>query len=147
MQTSVRRRPTEHSTEQRRTICSARLMILVVDDNSPICRGLMHLLQISGMEATCASNAREALGILEREKPRVLVLDNQMPEMTGIELLRIIRGNAELQSMSVVMFSGDPDPRIKAEADRLGASAYYVKGKPNLDEMGKTIRALDVRAA
>jgi DNA-binding response OmpR family regulator len=103
-------------------------MILVVDDNPGICRGLKRLLTMEGMEAECVSSGREALAFLARTRPDLMVLDVMMPGMDGIEVLKTVRATAGLQSLPVVMFTASGHPEQLAEVRRLGADEVVSKG-------------------
>ena len=67
------------------------LKILVVDDDVDTRELIEWVLKRVGAEATSVGSAREALEVLEREKPHVLVSDIAMPEEDGYELLKKIR--------------------------------------------------------
>jgi len=65
--------------------------ILVVDDNEMLCRLACDILRTEGYRAVPASNAAEALRVLEEEEFDLLVTDSQMPGMSGLELARAVR--------------------------------------------------------
>jgi CheY-like chemotaxis protein len=67
------------------------LKILVVDDDVDTRELIEWVLKRVGAEVTSVSSAREALDVLEREKPHVLVSDIAMPEEDGYALLKKIR--------------------------------------------------------
>lgn len=63
-----------------------RLRIIVVDDDSSVCRALARLLRTSKMDVETHASAEEYLRALNRHEPDCLVLDIRMPAMTGPEL-------------------------------------------------------------
>jgi signal transduction histidine kinase len=76
------------------TIPLAGLDVLAVDDERDSVELLRHVLENAGAAVRTASNAREALGHVERRMPDLVVADIGMPEVDGCELLRQIRARA-----------------------------------------------------
>ena len=64
----------------------------VVDDDDGVCESLVELLQMSGIEAYAFSSGRAFLGAVAEEKgPFIAILDLQMPEVTGLDLMEMLR--------------------------------------------------------
>lgn len=123
-------------------------MILVVDDNPDICEVMEILLSRTGIPARCMSDPRAALEVLNTSPPpAAVVLDNHMPGLSGIEVLKIIRSKPNLQAMPVVMLSADADPRVIDECRRLGAQEYFVKSQFKYPVLIEKLRALAAGAA
>ena len=104
-----------------------RIRIAIADDHPFILDGLEQLFR--GEEdceivARCL-NGREALQAVERYRPDVLVLDVRMPELDGIEMLRIIH-ERQLATKVVLLTASLDDARL-LEAFRLGASGLVLK--------------------
>lgn len=79
-----------------------------------------------------ASNGVEALGMLKENypvvpKPRIILLDINMPKMNGIEFLKTIRDNDELKNTSVFILTTSNDDRDKIEAHNLKVAGYILK--------------------
>ena len=102
--------------------------VLVVDDNPDTCELLARVLRKAGHEAECDASAAAALARLRRSPPDLVVLDVMMPEMNGLEVLRQVRADPTLAGVTVIMFSALSDEKTRAEARRLGANGYVVKG-------------------
>ena len=118
-------------------------MILVVDDHPDICQVMELLFQSAGVAARCVTSPRVALAILDTPPPpAAVILDNHMPEISGLEVLRIIRARPDLQAVPVVMLSADADPRVIDESKRLGAREYFVKGQISFPRLIETVRGL-----
>ena len=118
-------------------------MILVVDDHPDICHVMELLLAHAGIPARCVTSPRTALSILDAPPPpSAVILDNHMPEISGLEILKIIRSRPDLQAVPVVMLSADADPAMIKESERLGAQAYYIKGQISFPDLVKTMRGL-----
>ena len=71
--------------------------ILVVDDNPSNLKLFTLLLAMPGYEVSTARNAREALAILEREQPELILMDLQLPDVDGLTLTRKLKLDPRLQ--------------------------------------------------
>jgi CheY-like chemotaxis protein len=102
--------------------------VLVVDDTDVVRRAVATLLEHDGHSAVCATNGLEALNrIKEGEKPDLVLLDLAMPQMGGLEALERLRATPETRDIPVVVVTSQDDSRMKKEAIRRGATAYWVK--------------------
>lgn len=99
--------------------------ILVVDDTKNIRTLLTTCLELNGYEVTTASNGAEALKLLEPDKFDLAFLDIKLPEMSGTEVLRRIRGmNIDIP---VVIMTAYATVKNAVECTKLGAVAYLQK--------------------
>jgi two-component system chemotaxis response regulator CheY len=86
-----------------------RLDVLVVDDDEAI-RALASLtLKNAGFTVETAEDGRQAFRVLQRTRPRVVLLDMAMPVMNGWGALEYIRVSPELRSVPVVMMSANTE--------------------------------------
>lgn len=114
--------------------------VLIVDDDPSIVRMLRLALRISGYETQAAYDGRQALASIEAELPDAIVLDLNMPVMTGDEFLRIVRGRGCVTPIIVMSADARSNPRIA------GADAYIRKPfRP--DTILAAIQALTPRTA
>ncbi len=87
----------------------------------------------STSELVVAEDGAEALALLaavtagERPRPDLVVLDVNLPRVSGFDLLRRIKGDADLRAVPVVVFSTSRAPVDVAAAYACGASSYVVK--------------------
>ncbi len=101
--------------------------ILIVDDNSDI-RRLLNIVLGQQNRLLEASNGREALQILARERPTLVLLDVMMPgEMDGLQVLDAIKGDPELKDTVVAMVTARGQTCDSVDAYRRGADAYFIK--------------------
>ena len=102
-----------------------RQNVLVVDDEPPIRTLLRTGLSTKGFSVLQAGNARSALDLLKREKVDLVILDLGLPDMKGVDLLRIIRERSP--ATPIIVLSSRDDERGKVEALDLGADDYVTK--------------------
>lgn len=102
-------------------------MILVADDDIAMRETVQGLLKTIDLESVAASNGKEALQLVESEKPDLLILDWTMPQMDGWEVCRNLRNNPKTRNLPVMMLtakSTDEDEIICLEA---GADDFVAK--------------------
>ena len=99
--------------------------LLVVDDDEPIRNAVRRYLAQQGYEVTLAATGEEALGVLRRQKIMVMVLDVNLPGVSGIDLVpRII----EIEpSIALIMLTGVNDATTAALCMQRGAMEYLIK--------------------
>lgn len=99
--------------------------VLVVDD-SPLDRRLAsRMLEEIGLRVSCAEHGREALEIIERSPPDVVLADMQMPVMDGLELVRQI--GARFPWIPVIVMTAYGSEEIAVIALQIGAASYVPK--------------------
>lgn len=105
---------------------SARIMI--VDDEPLNIVTLRQYLRTEGYEHfATTSNAREALHLIRAELPDVLLLDIRMPDISGIDILRVIGLDPALQHIPVLILTATTDPATRKQALEMGASDFLQK--------------------
>lgn len=99
--------------------------ILVVDDE-PVMRSLLNkILTRDGYMVLVAAGGREALDILGRQRIDIVVSDLKMPEMDGLELLRIVKET--YPQVAIIMMTAYGDTYTVKDALLLGADEYITK--------------------
>lgn len=99
--------------------------ILVVDDELQIVRVARSYLEKAGYRVLTASNGKEALFVARHEKPDLVVLDLQMPEMDGLEFTRRVR--AEQPDIAIIMLTARVEEMDRILGLELGADDYMTK--------------------
>ena len=84
--------------------------ILAVDDNSVILEVYIQLLSAEGYEVSVAKDGSEALKVLETWQPDLVVLDIGMPNLSGWQLLEIMRSRVEWHDIPVIMVTALLEP-------------------------------------
>ena len=102
-----------------------RPLILVVDDDAPILLLMRSLLREFGFEPVTAGSGKQAIAEARKRTPDLILLDRNMPGMTGDEVVRQLRASEGLAAVPILIVSGeslDPD-----EIQRLGATGHVLK--------------------
>ena len=113
-------------------------LIMVVDDEPAIVRLTRARLQADDFAVVFAANGSDALALLERERPDLVLLDVMMPEMDGFETLRRIRQHSAVPVIMLTARTSDPD---KLRGFEYGADDYLTKPF-NPDELAARVNAL-----
>jgi CheY-like chemotaxis protein len=97
--------------------------VLIVDDEATIRAVIRDILEAEGFRVAEASDGRDALAVLARRSPAVILLDLQMPRMDGWALYQQLR--AEERAIPVVFVTAGAGARV--EAEHHGADGYLAK--------------------
>ena len=101
--------------------------VLIIDDDLVIKSMLEDILHASGYTTTHAINGREGLRLIEADKPDAVLLDIEMPGMSGIEVCRKIRSMPLKNRPSIIMISSSADTDTIVEAFKKGADDFVIK--------------------
>ena len=101
--------------------------VLICDDEETTLRLVkVHFTRL-GMHVLTAPDGRQALEIIRRERPRIVVLDVVMPHVDGYEVLRAIREDPDLIGTYVVVLTAMAQDEDARDAYRFGADSYLAK--------------------
>ena len=112
--------------------------ILVVDDETTLRETLVEALETEGFRVVSAADGREALTVFRAERPDLVLLDLMLPELSGIEVCRIIRAES---GVPIVMLTAKDSEIDKVVGLELGADDYVTKPF-SVRELSARIRAL-----
>lgn len=102
-----------------------RPVILVVDDDAPILLLMRNLLREFGFDPVTAATGEQAIAEARKRTPDLVLLDRNMPGMSGDEVLGALRSDGAFSSVPVLMLTGEPmDPD---EIRTLGAAGAVLK--------------------
>lgn len=100
---------------------------LLIDDSPDVHRLLAMRLRSDGIDVVSATNGAEGVRIAEETIPSVVLLDIDMPEMDGFEVLRTLKDTEATLHIPVIMLSGLHSPHDKVTAFDLGAVDFITK--------------------
>jgi DNA-binding response OmpR family regulator len=115
--------------------------ILVVDDDRAIVRVVRSYLEQAGFEVLVAYEGETALHTLRSARPDLLVLDLMLPDRDGWEITRLVRADASLGALPIIMLTARVEDTDKIIGLELGADDYIAKPF-NAREIVARIRAL-----
>jgi DNA-binding response OmpR family regulator len=102
--------------------------VWVVDDDEEMNRAIELMLKTLDCEVLSFFNARStAQTLLTGKRPDVLILDVDLQEISGLDLLEFLRRRKEWKELPVVMLSSEASDGVKEKAMQTGADAYLVK--------------------
>lgn len=101
--------------------------ILVVDDDREVVRLIRAYLEQAGFEVLAAHDGDTAVHIIRRERPDLLLLDLMLPGKDGWEITRLVRGDATLAHIPIIMLTARVDDTDKIVGLELGADDYVTK--------------------
>ncbi len=101
--------------------------VLVVDDEPTIRKCVKLSLVSEGIDCDEATNGEAALGLLNEHVYDLVLTDIEMPVLSGLELLKVIRNRLGLGNLKVLVFSGRSSPNEMARMMSAGADDYLVK--------------------
>ena len=129
------------------------MKILVADDSRVMRQIVIRTLRQAGFDGhdvVEAEDGRDAYEKVQTEQPDLVLSDWNMPNMTGIELLKAIRANAQLAHLPLLMITAEAKKENIIEAAQAGASGYIVKpftAATLAEKLGKIFEKLDKKAA
>ena len=110
-------------------------LILVVDDDSDSRQVTELYLTKAGHQVQAVANGRIALVALRTVVPDVVILDARMPEMDGVEFLRVMQGYLRWQKLPVIVVTAYPQGPHIDELRAMGVKAILTKGQFELAEL------------
>jgi DNA-binding response OmpR family regulator len=116
--------------------------ILVVDDEATLRETLVEALELEGYRAIPAADGREALTRFRADRPDLVLLDLMLPELSGVEVCRILRAESSVPIVMLTARDGEVDKVVGLE---LGADDYVTKPF-SLRELTARIRGIFRRA-
>ena len=119
-----------------------QMRILVVDDEPDLASTIQCRLAANNYDVITASNGKEGLEKAQSAKPDLILLDNNMPVMTGLEMLEQLRDHPELKNMPVIMLTALCEANDIAAVSAYGISDYVTKPCDHPAIMEKIAHAL-----
>jgi CheY-like chemotaxis protein len=101
--------------------------VLVVEDNLDGVRSLVLLLRDMGHEVEYAINGYAALDMASRIRPEIVLLDLNLPGLSGFEVCRRIKANSELKAARVIALTAYTQDEYRERATAAGCELYFVK--------------------
>lgn len=104
-----------------------RNTILVVDDNADLRSYVSRVLKASGFEVLMARDGAEGFGVAQARQPDLIVTDLMMPMVSGMDMIRMIREQADIKGTPIILLTAKVDEDTRIEGTELGADIYLAK--------------------
>jgi len=115
--------------------------VLIVDDEQNILELLEYNLKKEGYDVIRADTGEKAVSILEKVRPNIVLLDQMLPGIDGLNVLRKIRSDESLSAMPVIMVTARSEEIDKIIGLELGADDYITKPF-SVRELSARVKAL-----
>lgn len=102
-------------------------LVMVIEDEEAIAMMLTYNLEKEGFKVEVVSNGLNAVKEVERLKPSVILLDWMLPEISGVEICRIIRSKPEIKNIPIIMLTAKSQEEDKVKGLSSGADDYVTK--------------------
>lgn len=101
--------------------------ILVIDDSMFMCKQIQNILSVRNYNTVLAYNSKDGLEILGVKDINLVILDMDLPDIHGLDLLRIIKDKDEFCHVPIIILSGSNDPELIRSCLKIGASDFVRK--------------------
>lgn len=108
-----------------------RPLAMIVDDSITVRRVMQRFLERSGMRVVTAKDGIDAISVLQDEKPDIILLDIEMPNMDGYEFATHVRNDERVSDVPIIMITSRVGDKHRARAIEIGVDDYL--GKPYQD--------------
>ena len=113
-----------------------------MDDNLEVLKIARLTLARVGIHATTAASGEAGLAAMAQQPYDLVLLDNDMPGLRGIEVLARIKADPQLRHVPVLSITGNPSLNVQAEFQRLGVAGFLPKPFEMLHLLRATLTAL-----
>ncbi len=119
--------------------------ILYIDDAAVSRRAISLLFTKSNIDVDTADNGFQGLELLEQKQYDLVITDYEMPLMSGLEVLLVIRHKYSKTELPVITLTGNTERSVIEEFIKFGTNAYLVKSNDLNPLLKKTLELLDKR--
>jgi len=109
----------ETTTKREEVVC-------IVDDNDDIRDIYSTKFRREGFSVVTAKDGEEALVVIRKERPDVILLDIQMPVLDGLGVLKVLKSNVNLAKIPVILLSNVDNEEMFQQVSELGGAQYYL---------------------
>lgn len=118
----------------------ARKIVFIVEDDSFLVKAYQMKFQKEGIEVWVATDGKEALSFLEKEPPRVMLLDLMLPGLDGFEVLDAVRKNERWKNVPVLILSNLGQQKDIERGKALKVAEYMVKANVKIADVVEKVK-------
>jgi CheY-like chemotaxis protein len=115
--------------------------ILLLDDSEITLEMERAVLEGRGYEVAVASNLIEFQALLDGFQPEVILTDLMMPDISGKDIVRVLKQDFHTERIPIVLFSSKPDEELAEIAEQAGADGYLSKSH-GIERLGDMVDEL-----
>ena len=102
-------------------------LVMIIEDEEPLAMLLSYNLEKEGYEVATVSNGLNAISEIERLMPSVILLDWMLPEISGIEICKLVRSKPDIKNIPIIMLTAKSQEEDKIKGLGAGADDYVTK--------------------
>ena len=102
-------------------------LVMVVEDEEAIAMVLKYNLEKEGYDVVIESRGNRVLGEVERTHPSVILLDWMLPELSGVDICKLIRSKPDIKSIPIIILTAKGEDEDKVKGLSSGADDYVTK--------------------
>lgn len=101
--------------------------IIIIEDDKHIAKLVKYNVEKAGYDCLAVEDGEEALNVLNKQIPDLIILDIMLPKMDGFEICRVIKQNVKLKNIPIIMLTAKGEEVDRIVGLELGADDYVVK--------------------
>ena len=122
--------------------------VLIADDSQPTREELCKTLeQVGTLRVSQVQNGAEAISFIERSRPDLLLCDQHMPVLDGLQTLKLLRQRWSAVELPILMLTGNKSVSDKVDAFRFGANDYLTKPTHRQELLARVLAQLALKTA
>lgn len=122
------------------------MKIVLVDDNGSLQKVYAEGLQLRGFEVSVAGDYGNAMMLIQRTKPDIVLLDLLMPGVNGMDVLRALKADEQTKDIPVIVLTNINDAYFEHQTRELGVKGYYIKADITIDRLAEEIKSTVTKA-
>lgn len=116
--------------------------VMIIEDEPDAAELFAEMMRVSGFRVIKTYTSTPAMALIAQEKPDLILLDIMMPDISGLEVLRYMRREPELEKIPVIVVSAKSMPSDVRDGLEAGASIYLTKPVGYIDLKNAVDRAI-----
>lgn len=114
-------------------------ILLIIEDEEALRKAMSTALEKAGYEVHQAANGEDGLKLADEVRPNVLLVDHYMPKMTGLDMIKQIRGSEWGSEPVIIMLTNDNTTELLNESLQAGVNGHFIKAEMSIDDIHKIV--------
>lgn len=109
--------------------------VLLIEDD-PFIRDITSIkLTEHSYSVVIAHNGESVIDQMKNDTPDVVILDLDLPDISGLEVMKLIKADVKLKEIPIIIFSNNDNPSVKEKAEELGIAGFFIKAATSFDDL------------